>query len=145
MTSPVSYNCKDACSLELDLGLSVTLVATPSAGSRLVGWTGACNGKSACQVTLDGDRTTTALFRATRFLLTVTVRGKGHVSSSPAGLTCNRRCSATFDAGSRISLRAIPAAGYRFAGWAGSCGGKRRCFVTLDRNRSAIATFARRR
>ena len=26
MTSPVSYNCKDACSLELDLGLSVTLV-----------------------------------------------------------------------------------------------------------------------
>ena len=57
MTSPVEFDCAERCSLELDDGLKVTLVATPSRGAQFAGWSRSCTGKGACEVTLDGDRT----------------------------------------------------------------------------------------
>ena len=143
MTSPVSFDCKDACSLELDRGLSVTLVATPSRGSRFLGWTGACKGKGACYSTLDGERTVSAWFGPASFRLSVIVAGKGRVSSAPAGLACPTRCTAAFKADSTVRLRAVPAPGHRFAGWAGDCRGRSICVVKLERDRLAKATFRR--
>ena len=63
MTFPAPFSCRGACALELDSGVAVTLVATPSRGSRFLRWSGACKGRGACYVTLGGDRTVTALFR----------------------------------------------------------------------------------
>lgn len=141
MTSPASFRCDDSCSLLLDLGLSVTLVASPARGSLLVGWTGACRGKGACYLTLDGEQAVSATFGPAMFRLTVGVTGKGRVSSTPAGLACATRCSATFGADSLVRVRATPAAANRFVGWSGACQGRSVCVVRLDRDRSARATF----
>ena len=47
MSFPAPFDCRDTCALELDRGLAVTLVATPSRGSRFLGWSGACKGRGA--------------------------------------------------------------------------------------------------
>ena len=75
--------------------------------------------------------------------LTVVVTGPGRVRSSPHGLSCSGRCSASFHRGMRVSLRAVPARGARFVGWGGACRGTNSCRVTLDRARSVYARFRR--
>ena len=62
MTFPAAFDCRDKCALELDRGLAVTLVATPSRGSRFLRWSGACKGRRACYVTLGRDRSAVATF-----------------------------------------------------------------------------------
>ena len=144
MTSPTAFECAQPCSLQLDLGLAVTLVARPAAGARFAGWKGACTGRNACVVTLDAAKSVIATFGAPTFRLTVGVGGKGRVSSSPSGLTCPSRCSATFPGSSSVRLRASASPGFVFVGWSGSCRGKSRCVVKLDGNRSVRATFRKR-
>ena len=73
--------------------------------------------------------------------LTVSVAGSGRVVSTPRGISCARRCSASFERGMRLVLRALPAKGTRFAGWGGACRGVKACRVTLDRARSVQARF----
>jgi PASTA domain len=54
--------------------------------------------------------------------------GSGTVSSTPTGIDCGSTCSATFDAGTSLSLRATPTRGSRFGGWSGAgCFGTRSC------------------
>lgn len=63
MTFPASFKCRNTCALELDRGLAVTLVVTPSRGSRFLAWSGACKGRGvACYVTLGRDRSAVATF-----------------------------------------------------------------------------------
>ena len=144
LQSPVPFDCAQNCNLQLDLGLSVTLIARPAAGSRFAGWKGGCSGTGPCAVTLDAARNVAASFAAGLFRLTVGVGGKGRVSSSPAGLTCPNRCSASFKAASNIRLRATASPGFVFSRWTGSCRGKNACIVKLNGNRSVRATFKRR-
>ena len=73
--------------------------------------------------------------------LTVSVAGSGRVVSTPRGISCARRCSASFERGMRLVLRALPAKRTRFAGWGGACRGVKACRVTLDRARSVQARF----
>jgi hypothetical protein len=75
--------------------------------------------------------------------LSVTVAGPGRVVSTPRGISCAKRCSATFERGMRFVLRAVPAKGARFVGWSGACRGAKSCRVTLDRGRSVGARFRR--
>ncbi len=144
LTSPTAFECAQSCSLQLDLGLSATLVARPAAGFRFAGWKGACSGTASCVVTLAAARSVVALFGAGTFRLTVGVGGKGKVSSSPTGLTCPSRCSASFRAASNVRLRATASPGFVFSGWTGSCRGTTACVVKLNGNRSVGATFKRR-
>jgi hypothetical protein len=144
LTSPTAFECPQSCNLQLDQGVAATLVARPVAGSRFAGWSGACTGAAACAVKLDAARSIVAMFGARSFRLTVGVGGKGKVSSSPAGLTCPSRCSASFKASSNVRLRATASPGFVFSGWTGSCRGKSACVVKLNGNRSVRATFKRR-
>ena len=106
MTSPVPFDCSGTCTLELDPEAAITLVAAPRKAHGFSAWTGACKGNGACYVTLAGARSVTALFGGTTFRLTVTVFGKGRVSSTPEGVGCAARCSAAFKAGSETSRSA---------------------------------------
>ena len=75
--------------------------------------------------------------------LTVSKRGAGRVTSSPAGIACGSTCSAPF-AAVPVTLTATPAAGSAFTGWSGgSCSGTGACTVTMSRDRSLTANFAR--
>jgi hypothetical protein len=144
LTSPTAFECAQSCNLQLDLGLSATLVARPVAGSSFLGWKGACSGRASCAVTLNAARNVVASFGAATYRLTVGVGGQGKVSSSPAGLTCPNRCSATFKASSRVRLRATASPGFVFSGWTGSCRGRSACVVRLNGDRSVRATFRKR-
>jgi FG-GAP-like repeat/Divergent InlB B-repeat domain len=58
-----------------------------------------------------------------RSTLTVTLvgRGRGIVSSSPAGIACGTDCSESFAAGARVTLTATPSHGSTFVEWSGAC------------------------
>lgn len=76
--------------------------------------------------------------------VTLSGSGSGTVTSSPAGLSCGAGCSASFDAGTVVTLTAAPAAGSVFSGFSGDCTGTS-CTLTVAAARSVTATFTRLR
>jgi endoglucanase len=63
-SSPAGISCGSDCSEAYASGTSVTLTATPSAGSTFAGWSGACSGTGSCGVTMSAARAVTATFNA---------------------------------------------------------------------------------
>jgi hypothetical protein len=57
--------CPGSCSGSFADGTSVTLTATPAAGSEFTGWSGACSGTGTRTVTVSGDTSVTAAFEQT--------------------------------------------------------------------------------
>jgi hypothetical protein len=131
-------DCTMLCTTLWDTASSFSLNATAATGTRFVGWRGGCTGVGSCFVTMDATKTTTAVFGPVAIPVKVSVTGKGRVSCTPA-------CSHTFRAGTALTLRAIPAKGWRFKRWSGACKGTSvRCRPTTDFALSARATFAKK-
>jgi len=141
-SSPGGIDCGSTCSASFDEGTMVTLTATPSAGSRFAGWSGACSGTDTCTVTMDSDQSVTATF-IRMWTLTVSTAGSGSgtVTIEPGGVVCASTCSATFDDGTMVTLTASPAAGDVFGGWSGACTGTGSCSLTMNADLSVTATF----
>jgi len=72
-SSPAGVSCGSTCSASFASGTTVTLTATPAAGSVFAGWGGACSGTAACTATMNQARSVTATFN------TVPVGGGCHV------------------------------------------------------------------
>ena len=142
-SDPSGISCPGTCSASYAAGTSVTLTALASAGSVFTGWSGGgCSGTGTCTVVLNSDQSVTATF--TRDTLTVQLAGTGagRVTSSPAGISCPGTCSASFDVGKSVNLRAVASAGSTFAGWSGAgCSGVGTCRVALNSDQSVTATF----
>ena len=51
-------------------------------------------------------------------------------------------CSATFPAGTSVTLTATPNSGYTFSGWTGACSGTGACTVTMNSNQNVGASFS---
>ncbi len=79
----------------------------------------------------------------TTYQLTVTLAGTsvGTVTSSPAGISCSPTCTASFAAGTKVTLKPVAAKGAYFIGWSGSCKGTGLCTLTLNSNLATTATF----
>ena len=145
-STPAGISCPSTCTASFSLGTQVTLTETPAANSTFAGWSGACSGTtSTCIVTLSANQQVTATFNINQLLLTVSLAGTGtgSVSSSPAGISCPTTCSASFTAGTQVTLTETPATGSTFAGWSGGgCGGGgTTCQVTLTAAEQVTATF----
>jgi hypothetical protein len=131
----------------------VTLTPTPSIGNVFDGWSGGCTGSGVCTVTMSQARQVTARFVPRSFALGVTGAGDGTGSVVTAEgvqppLSCmvqagtaSGSCTASYPAGSMVTMRATAAVGSRFGGWSGACTGAAQCTVTLDQARSVSATF----
>ena len=127
-------------------GTIVTLTAVPGMGSTFTGWSGACSGTGACVVTMDMTKTVAAAFSASSssFALSVMTSGTGigSISSMPAAINCGATCSATFNAGTVVTLTAAAGFGSAFTGWGGACTGMGACTVTMDTAKSVTASFS---
>jgi hypothetical protein len=69
--------------------------------------------------------------------------GRGLVISYPAGISCGATCSAPFNSGTVVTLRAFPRLGSEIAGFSGGCVSTTptTCKTILNRNRTVTATF----
>lgn len=144
-SAPGGINCGSTCSTSFPAGTGVALSAVPSAGWAFAGWTGACSGAGGCSITMDSAKSVTANFVQTAsqiFALAVGKAGNGTVTSSPAGITCDPTCTASFASGTAVTLTATPGAGSTFTGWSGACSGAQlMCTVTVDGPKSLSAVF----
>jgi len=136
--------CAASCSTTWNAGQRLALRATPSAGARLVRWSGACSGAAGCILSVTPGAAVTAVFEAASFRLSVAVTGRGAVRSARAGIACRPRCAAAFPSFSPVRLTAKPAKGWRFRSWSGACrGATKACTVPMSAATSARATFVR--
>ena len=63
-SSPAGISCGATCSAGFSSGTSVTLLASPAAGSNFTGWSGACTGTGSCIVSMSAARSVAAAFDA---------------------------------------------------------------------------------
>jgi hypothetical protein len=145
-SDPAGVICGSTCSAFFPSGTVVTLTAAPSPGSVFASWSNGCTGSTpTCTVTMNRARSVTARFNVTpSYRLTVTKRGTGTgvVTSTPAGIDCGSSCTATFTAGTQVTLSVTAAAGSFFAGWSGACTGTSpTCTTTMSRARNVAARF----
>lgn len=146
-STPSGIGCGTSCSATFPSGTVVTLVASPASGSTFAGWSGPCSGTGSCSLTMNAQTSVTATFStsgSTTNVLSVTLSGAGfgRVISDPAGIDCASSCSASFPAGSNVTLTAMPSSGSVFDGWGGSCGGTSTCIVSMGSARSVMASFS---
>lgn len=145
-STPAGINCGGDCNERFPGGTTVTLTATPGAGSVFTGWSGGgCSGTGSCVVS------TTATTAATFDLpapapFTVTINkngtGTGTVTSAPAGITCGGVCSGTYPGGTRVTLTATTDAGSVFTGWnGGGCAGAGACVASTTATVTATFTL----
>jgi hypothetical protein len=142
-SSPAGINCGSTCNASFAVGTQITLTATAAGGSSFTGWGGACSGAGACTITMNSDQSVTASFSSNNYTLSVSLVGSpgGKVTSSPSGIDCGSTCSASFAAGSKVTLAASPAAAWGLAGWGGACNGIGNCTVTMNAYTSVSTSF----
>jgi PKD repeat protein len=136
--------CPGDCTETYPTGTLVTLTATPGgAGSFFSEWGGDCSGETpTCQVTMDRARSVTARFQTTaptQFPLTVTFAGAG--TGTVSGLACTAPCTASYPAGTAVSLNASATGASTFGGWTGACTGPNPCNLVVNGPLTATAIF----
>ncbi|MGC8892422.1 MAG: SBBP repeat-containing protein [Candidatus Saccharicenans sp.] len=77
------------------------------------------------------------------YLLSVNRLGSGQVISSDGGINCNSECSQVYDAGTVVTLKAIPDTNYIFGGWSGDVYSTSPTIsITMDSDKAVTAKFA---
>ncbi len=116
-------------------GQAVTVTAVPAPGWSFVNWSGALGGAvNPAQVVMTATQTVTATFAQNYYPLTTAVVGAGAVTRSPD--------QASYAQGSTVTVTAVPADGWAFAGWSGDLTGTTNpANVTMAAARSVTATF----
>ncbi len=144
VTSNTTINCPGICSENLDYNTAVTLNAAPGVGYEFLGWSGACIGHGACNVTMAQAKNVSATFVKAQFPLNVIISGaSGTVTGNVGDINCtDTNCADVYDSGTQVTLVATPTPGYGFTGWTGDCSGLGFCAVTLDVAKTVTANFA---
>ncbi|MBC8231509.1 hypothetical protein H8E77_18320 [bacterium] len=118
-----------------DAGTVVTLEAIPNTGWKFDHWSGHLSGsENPKQITMDSDKTVTANFTKIKYTLTVSSTDCGSVSLNPPG--------GTYDAGTVVTLEAIPNPDCRFDYWSGDLSGTDNpTTITMDSDKTVTAIF----
>ena len=140
ITGP-GINCPGDCTETYDDGTAVSLSASGTGGSTFAGWSGACTGTGACDLTMDADQGVTGSFTGPPRTLTVTTSGAGTGTVTGTGINCPGDCTETYPAGTSVTLTASATGGSTFAGWGGACSGTGICQLTMNGNKAVSAGF----
>jgi PKD repeat protein len=128
-SSPSGIDCGADCTEDYSSGASVTLSATPAAGTAFTGWSGACSGSGACTVSMTSARSVTASFDVIRTM---------SVANIAMSLRSNRGRS---DALASVTVRdgsGNPVPGAQVSGtWSGVVSGN----ASVTTNSSGVADF----
>ena len=147
---PNGINCGTDCEELFSTNSSVVLTARPLPGFSFDGWYGDCSGTSPnCTITIDGDKAVGARFEAQSRTLVVSRAGTnpngGRIQTVGSNdIDCGTNCTATFDFGTPVPLRAQAFAGFQFTGWAGACanaGTNIDCVVDMNQDQNVSAEF----
>jgi uncharacterized repeat protein (TIGR01451 family) len=125
---------------------TVTITVTPTATGTLTNTASVHGNEADPNGTNDSDTESTVVTRAGKpFQLTVMVRGKGVVTSTPPGIDCPSDCTEAYSNGTVVQLTAAATnAQYRFDHWQGGCTGTTTsCAVTITSNLTVKAIFKR--
>jgi hypothetical protein len=116
-------------------GTVVTVTAMPEPGFLFTSWSGDLSGdQNPASLVVDSDETIGAVFA--RPTLEVIPGPNGTVSLGPPG--------GVYDAGTVVTLTAVPADGYLFGGWSGDLTGPDNpTTLVMDANWSVAASFTR--
>lgn len=145
-SSPAGINCGSDCAEAYTNGTSVTLTATPAAGSVFTGWSGACTGTSTCTVSMTSARSVTAAFALQTFSLSISSQGtgSGSVRVSPTDIVCQApgACVWNYPANTTLTLTPTAASDSTFAGWGGACAGSgNTCSLNMNSAKSVSVAF----
>ncbi len=149
VSSGGEVDCTGPCTRFLDDGAHVVLTASSAPGWGFSGWTTPCSGTSSCELTLAADVAVGARFVAappappSTHTVRVQVVGGGRVETStlPFGVWCPTICSATFGAGTTVTLQAMTFTDWHFRGWTGACSGAGACTLPMTADAEVTATF----
>jgi hypothetical protein len=114
---------------------AVHLTATADDCWHFVRWHGDLTGTAnPAAITMDGNKSITAMFEMDPHTLKVVVEGEGHVSLDPAG--------ATYACGGTVRLAATADPGWHFVRWEGDASGTNAgSSVVMSQDRSVTAVF----
>ena len=120
-------------------GTPVSLHAVPIAGYHFVQWQGNLTGSNNPEtLVMDSNKSVTAVFDVdppAQYTLTITAVN-GSVTQTPLPI------NGTYTAGTSVSLRAVPNAGYHFVQWQGNLTGSTNPeTLVMDSNKSVTAVF----
>jgi hypothetical protein len=139
-------DCGLRCSARYRRGAVVSLGATPETFFAFDHWSGGCVGTAPrCFVSLYAARAVKASFVRKTATLSLSVSGPGTVTSDSGGIVCGRggaSCSATFPAGTQVTLTPTADFGGVFGRWSDPCGGQAQCTLILERDMNVLAAFA---
>jgi uncharacterized repeat protein (TIGR02543 family) len=115
-------------------GESVSLQAVPGTGYHFTGWSGSLSGSSnPANIVMNADKSVTAAFAINTYTLTTSATN-GSVVKSPQ--------AASYTHGSTVSVQAVAAEGYEFAGWSGAVSGSGNPVeIVMDSSKSMTAAF----
>ena len=127
--------------------LPATFTMTPTISSGTITATANVAGAQPDPNLINNSASVTTTISGTQtFTLTVTESGAGTgtVASTtpPNSILCPSTCSASFNAGTMVTLSATPNSGSLFAGWSGACTATSgTCVVTMSQAQSVTAMF----
>jgi hypothetical protein len=147
-SSPDGIDCGSDCSEVYGPGQVVTLTPNADLNNLFDHWSGDCSGTGPCEVTLDADRSVTAVFAQITHSLAVSVTGdEGTVTDNHGGIDCSQSggdCFEVYPVGTSVTLTEHATLDWPFGMWGGDCsvaGSASTCTLSMDADRSASATF----
>lgn len=135
---PVIGSCSAANGMSLDVApTNLCASGTPSSVTGSGPWTWTCNGAYT-------GTTESCSANINTYPLSVvkTGNGNGLVTATPGSLTWSSNTGmATYNAGTEVTLTAVPGENNTFAGWSGACSGTAPCTVTMSAAKNVAAAF----
>ena len=144
-STPAGIDCGSECEAEFEEGEEVELSQSAEAGSEFTGWSGACTGTGACEVTMDEAKEVTATFDeepTPEYELEISTdgTGSGEVECKVDGGSAEA-CEAEYEEGTEVALVPVADPGSEFIQWSGDCTGSGACVLTMSADREVTATF----